>query len=59
MCPWDMCCFGLILQSCQCILRDTDIDKSKAHSRQKEGNYADTNELMSSIQMQIIYHIPV
>ena len=45
--------------SCKCISGDFSIDKSKAHSKQYEGNCVDKNVIISNIQIQMICDIPV
>ena len=39
-------------------LQDIGIDKSNAHSKKKEGNCR-KNVVVSNIQIQMIYHIPL
>ena len=52
--------FAKYYNSCKCCISgDIGIDKSKAHSKQLEGNCADKNVVISNKQMQLICDIPV
>ena len=46
--------------SCKCCISvGIGLDKSKAHSKQEEGNCADKSVVISSIRMQVICDKPV